>query len=123
MADHDAEQMALCPSCNSADIHENEVRPVAYKFTCLQCKTHFDHPLWVDAQEEREYNMGEHIQLYLTRAQVLMLANCARKERKKAERKLAKSTFVPAEGQRHGDVSRINRMRKLEATLREYADE
>src|SRR6187399_616079 len=113
MADHDAEQTPLCPHCDSENIHENQ-QNVAYKFTCLQCMTNFDHPLWVDAKEEREFKLGEHIDMRLSRGQVLMLANMARNARKKAERKLAKSTFVPKEGSRHGDVSRIKQMRRLE---------
>ena len=67
-------------------------------------------------------SLGEHIQVYLTRGQILMLARCANNERKKAERRLAKSNFVPEEGKRHGDVSRIRKMEKLVEVLLSYAE-
>ncbi len=64
---------------------------------------------------------GEHVQLYLSRGQLLMLSTLVRNDMKKAQRRLAKSTFVPEEGKRHGDEGRIARTWKLLNTLLEYA--
>lgn len=67
-------------------------------------------------------SLGEHIQLYLSRGQVLTLARLVRSDMRKAERRLAKSEYVPEEGKRHGDESRIAKMEKLMTTLLEFAE-
>ena len=72
--------------------------------------------------DSENQSLGEHIQVYMSRAQVLTLARLVRSDMKKAQRRLAKSDFVPEEGRRHGDESRINKMERLLSLLLDYAE-